>query len=61
MNIISGSTNNIFYTKGYNFDDKVSIDPESGLLHLDHALTQLMILRVAYDEGKDMDDRYETK
>ena len=34
MNIISGSTNNIFYTKGYNFDDKVSIDPESGLANL---------------------------
>jgi len=34
MNIISGSTNNIFYTKGYNFDDRVSIDPETGLANL---------------------------
>lgn len=34
MNIISGSTNNIFYTRGYNFDDRVSIDPESGLANL---------------------------
>tara|TARA_A100001015_G_scaffold273033_1_gene328115 strand:- start:387 stop:695 length:309 start_codon:yes stop_codon:yes gene_type:complete len=41
--------------------NKEDIDPESGLLHLDHALTQLIILRVAYEEGKDMDDRYEVK
>ena len=34
MNIISGSTNNIFYTKAVNFDDKVSIDAESGLANL---------------------------
>jgi len=34
MNIISGSTNNIFYTKGYNFDDRVSIDPETGYANL---------------------------
>lgn len=40
--------------------NKVDTDPESGLLHLDHALTQIMILRVAYEEGKDMDDRYDS-
>ena len=34
MNIISGSTNNIFYTKAVNFDDRVSIDPETGLANL---------------------------
>ncbi len=34
MNIISGSTNNLFYTKAVNFDDRVSIDPESGLANL---------------------------
>ena len=34
MNIVSGSTNNIFYTRGYNFDDRVSIDPETGLANL---------------------------
>jgi hypothetical protein len=34
MNIISGSTNNIFYTKAVNFDDRVSIDPETGLSNL---------------------------
>lgn len=34
MNIISGSTNNTFYTRGYNFDDRVSIDPETGLANL---------------------------
>ena len=39
----------------WNGDD---IDLESGLLHIDHALTQLIILRVAFEEGKDMDDRY---
>jgi len=34
MNIVSGSTNNIFYTRAVNFDDRVSIDPESGLANL---------------------------
>ena len=34
MNIISGSTNNIFYTKAVNFDDRVSIDTETGLANL---------------------------
>lgn len=34
MNIISGSTNNIFYTRAVNFDDRVSIDPETGYANL---------------------------
>ena len=34
MNIVSGSTNNIFYTRAVNFDDRVSIDPETGYANL---------------------------
>ena len=34
MNIVSGSTNNTFYTRAVNFDDRVSIDPETGYANL---------------------------
>ena len=36
------------------------IDPESGLPHLDHALTQLMILKTTtdYANTEEVDDRY---
>lgn len=34
MNIVSGSTNNIFYTRAVNFDDRVFIDPETGYANL---------------------------
>jgi len=34
------------------------IDPESGLPHIDHAITQLMILKMQTIEGPEMDDRY---
>jgi len=37
------------------------IDPESGLHHIDHALTQLMILRIQTMEGQVADDRWRTK
>ena len=40
------------------FWDGEDLDPESGLNHLDHALTQLMILRMQYKYAKNMDDRY---
>lgn len=33
-------------------------DPESGLHHLDHAITQLMILKVQTLEGPSQDDRF---
>lgn len=35
-------------------------DPESGLSHLDHALTQIMILKMHTLESPEMDDRYTT-
>ena len=34
------------------------IDPESGLHHIDHAITQLMILKIQTIEGPEMDDRF---
>mgnify|MGYP001074572079 CR=1 FL=1 len=34
------------------------IDPDSGLSHLAHAATQIMILMIQQEEGKNMDDRY---
>ena len=36
------------------------LDPESGLPHLDHALTQIMILKTAVDyaDTERVDDRY---
>ena len=37
------------------------IDPESGLHHLDHAITQLMILKIQTIEGPEMDDRFRRK
>jgi hypothetical protein len=33
-------------------------DPESGLPHLDHAITQLMILKIQTLEGPEQDDRF---
>ena len=33
-------------------------DPESGLNHIDHAITQLMILKIQTLEGPEMDDRF---
>jgi hypothetical protein len=38
------------------------IDPESGMSHIDHAITQLMILKTAINEGSpEMDDRFKRK
>jgi hypothetical protein len=34
MNIVSGSTNNTFYTRAVNFDDRIVIDPETGYSNL---------------------------
>lgn len=34
------------------------IDPESGLHHIDHAISQLMILKMQTLEGPEMDDRF---
>lgn len=34
------------------------LDPESGLPHTHHALTQMMILVMCEIEGKDVDDRF---
>jgi hypothetical protein len=34
------------------------IDPESGMSHVAHAATQIMILLVQLQEGKDADDRF---
>jgi len=34
------------------------IDPESNMSHLDHAITQLMILKIQTLEGPEMDDRF---
>jgi len=34
------------------------IDPESGLHHIDHAITQCMILKMHIVEAPDVDDRY---
>lgn len=36
------------------------IDPESGLPHTHHALTQMMILITCEMHGKEVDDRYNT-
>jgi hypothetical protein len=36
-------------------------DPESGLSHLAHAATQIMILMIQHQDGKEMDDRYKAK
>lgn len=35
-----------------------NIDPESGLSHLAHAATQIMILMIQNTNGKEMDDRW---
>jgi hypothetical protein len=43
------------------FWDGEDVDPESGFLHIDHALTQLMILRMQYEHAKIMDNRYVAK
>lgn len=37
------------------------IDPDSGLPHLAHATTQLMILMIHMQEHPEMDDRYKPK
>ena len=37
------------------------IDPDSGLSHLAHATTQLMILMIHMQEHPEMDDRYKPK
>lgn len=38
----------------------VDLDPESGQLHLAHALTQCMILLIHVMDNPEMDDRYTT-
>ena len=40
------------------FWDGEDNDPESGNNHLNHAITQLMILCMQYKYAKNMDDRY---
>lgn len=42
------------------FHSGEDIDPESGLNHLDHAMTQIMILKTTYDFAnlEEVDDRY---
>ena len=36
-------------------------DQESGLSHLAHAATQIMILMIQHQDGVDIDDRWKTK
>ena len=40
------------------FNSGEDLDPESGLPHLHHALTQLMIFTMCEMEGVDVDDRF---
>jgi hypothetical protein len=35
-----------------------NVDPESGMTHLAHAATQIMILMIQNTHGKNMDDRW---
>lgn len=41
------------------FSQKRDIDPESGLLHLHHAATDLMMLYCMLRDRPDLDDRYD--
>lgn len=40
--------------------EREDVDPESGELHLDHALCSLMMLRQMVHERPDLDDRYQS-
>ena len=42
----------------FSWNECEDVDPESGELHLDHALCSLMMLRQMVHERPDLDDRY---